>query len=289
MVKRHFILRDGKKLRTYDELGRWYLAKLRKLSKGVNDFDELPVVIEERKKVLAVLNSLSESNDGPIIITDKETDKFRQELYEYLARFLNNRYNNAKPPPDYYNNWVHKFNGSLDSLLDTELRRKLIGEEIEIIKNNILQYLRIGNLRDNYTKAQYEAKQKFLEYLQGKLIETATKKNADADISKAYSQKQIAIAYEFMKIIITSQNAIGILKRHSKTTSTTKLLTKRINNVSDLTKLSGNKTADTKHLNDLKAAKRLMSGIKKQGKNKNAVADIDRIINAFQASYDKTY
>jgi len=101
----------------------------------------------------------------------------------------------------------------------------------------------------------------------------------------SYSIKQIAIAYSIMNILITSENAETILKEHSKFTSASKLLQKRINKVSELSKISENKTADTKHLKDLQAAKRLMSGMK----NKNAINDIDRVIAAFTTAYKNKY
>jgi hypothetical protein len=103
--------------------------------------------------------------------------------------------------------------------------------------------------------------------------------------SNSYSLKQIAIAYAVMNIVITKQNADSILKKHSKLKSSSKLIQKRINKISELTLLSENKTVDSKHLTDLIAAERLISGTK----NKKAKADVKRIITAFKTTYDTKY
>lgn len=104
-----------------------------------------------------------------------------------------------------------------------------------------------------------------------------------------YSHKQVAIAYEIMKLPINTENALSILQKHTKHRSVAVLLRNRISKASTLSSLAENKTTDTKHKKDLIAAKRLISGMKKQSKNKNAIADIDRIITAFQTSYENKY
>ena len=107
----------------------------------------------------------------------------------------------------------------------------------------------------------------------------------DKKKNKNYSHKQIAIAYCVANEAITTENAAKILSTHSQTKSVVKFLTKRMFNASQLTTLSDNKTADTKHLNDLIAAKQLLSGRKK----KEAVKDISRIITAFETAYRARY
>jgi hypothetical protein len=103
--------------------------------------------------------------------------------------------------------------------------------------------------------------------------------------SNSYSHKQIAIAYSVMDITISKENAGKILKEHSTLKSTDKLIQKRINRPSELTKLSENKTVDSKHLKDLYEAERLIMG----KKNEKAKAGIKLIIKAFETSYQKTY
>ena len=114
---------------------------------------------------------------------------------------------------------------------------------------------------------------------------TKKEKQIKSQGEKKYSHKEIAIAHCVMGVIITSENAENILKRHSKLTSPGKLLQKRITKTSDLTKLSNNKTADSKHLKSLESAKRLISGTK----NKKGLTDIDRIITAFKTAMDNHY
>jgi hypothetical protein len=102
-----------------------------------------------------------------------------------------------------------------------------------------------------------------------------------SDFKKGYSQRQICIAYCIMNIHITKENAKKILKEHSATTSIDKLLQKRILNENELTKLTGNKTSDSKHFLDLKKAMRLVSGMKKY----EAVIKIKEIIQTFEKKY----
>lgn len=99
-----------------------------------------------------------------------------------------------------------------------------------------------------------------------------------------YSQRQIAIAYFILGTRITEDNYSSILKKHSQTTSK-KILQKLITKSSQINKITSNKTADTKHLNDLKAAKRLLRGIKKE----SAINQLKLTITAFQISYDNQY
>ena len=101
---------------------------------------------------------------------------------------------------------------------------------------------------------------------------------------KSYSLRQVCIAYHFMEGI-TERNGAKLLKLHTRFTSVPKLLQKAITKASDLTHLSENKTTDTKHLTDLKEAKRLISG----KKNKQALSHITHTITQFQANYDKHY
>jgi hypothetical protein len=103
-----------------------------------------------------------------------------------------------------------------------------------------------------------------------------------------YSQKQIAIAYYVMGITIDDSNAMKILLDHSQTKSVEKLLSKKVVKSIQITNLLGNKTANTKHLEDLREAKRLISGKKKYLNKKQAIIDIDRYITAFKTSYDNS-
>lgn len=99
---------------------------------------------------------------------------------------------------------------------------------------------------------------------------------------QGYSLRQIAIAYCVLGIVINKNNAANILKMHSNHNSTQKLIQKRINKMKTLITASDNKTANTKFLNDLAAAKRLISGTK----NAKAKTEVTRIITEFQAASD---
>lgn len=123
-----------------------------------------------------------------------------------------------------------------------------------------------------------------IEYLRTNEAILNKRKPTKENKQKSYTQKQVAIAYYVQGITITENNALGILKKHTETSSL-KILQKLITKNSQLTTILETKTASTKHLNDLKRAKELLSGIK----NKRAVTDIDRFISVFQTNYEKTY
>ncbi len=108
----------------------------------------------------------------------------------------------------------------------------------------------------------------------GKLTKKALSKIRFGE--RDYTIPQIAIAYHFLKEPINQANAQEILERHSNYKSAAKLLQNRINRPSDLTKLSENPTSDTKHFNNLLAAKRLILG-KKNKKAENAIADVIKV------------
>ena len=110
-----------------------------------------------------------------------------------------------------------------------------------------------------------------------------TEKKTGKD-KKSYSLKQVCVAYHFMGGI-TEKNGAKLLKLHTRFNSVPKLLQKVVTKASDLTKLSENKTTDTKHLNDLKAAERLISG----KKNVDALKRITYTIEQFRTNYDKHY
>ncbi len=101
---------------------------------------------------------------------------------------------------------------------------------------------------------------------------------------KRYSQRQVAIAYFLKGILINEDNYLELLEKHTSTKSK-KILQKRIYRNSDLTKLSFNKTTDTKHLNDLLEAKELLSGMK----DKEALKSLEVITSTFQSNYNIKY
>jgi hypothetical protein len=100
---------------------------------------------------------------------------------------------------------------------------------------------------------------------------------------KPYSQRQVAIAYYVLDIPLTKESAEIALSTYTKTNSLQKFLTKQIRNIKHLTSPDGNPTTLTKHLNDLLAAKRLISGLE----NEEAEKKINHIIKAARTHIDK--
>ena len=147
----------------------------------------------------------------------------------------------------------------------------------EMTEENIIDYF--VHLKEQSEK-QKKAHESRLKKFQSKF--SNLDKSNHKKCEQSYSLKQVAIAYAFLKTVIDAKSYKQILKLHTKSKSD-KILQKRVRNVSDLTKTTGNRTTDTKHLHDLLEAKRLLLGMK----NKKAVNDIEPIIVAFQTSYDR--
>jgi len=119
---------------------------------------------------------------------------------------------------------------------------------------------------------------------QSNVLPLKTVKFKDKKDEKNYTQKQIAIAYYILGITLNEKNYLGILKKHSQTTSP-KILQKLITKNNQLTTLSDNKTTNTKHLRDLNEVKRLLSGIKKV----NEIKLINGYISTFESNYKNKY
>ena len=110
-----------------------------------------------------------------------------------------------------------------------------------------------------------------------------TVKVKDKTSEKNYSYKAIAIAYCMMSEYIMPEKALDILTKHSKYKSISTLLNNRIDKQSVLTRTTGNPTSNSKHLNALNDAERLLKGLKKT----NEVKALRLIINAFTVNVDK--
>lgn len=127
---------------------------------------------------------------------------------------------------------------------------------------------------------------RWIEYLDKKRKAAAGRplftKTISADTGATYSVKQIGIAYFFLNIMITKENAVELAKRYNPKINSSKLYQKRVSKASDLTSLPPDKSAATKHLQDLRAAKRLVSGTN----NKNALSSADTVLAAFEAKYN---
>lgn len=141
-----------------------------------------------------------------------------------------------------------------------------------------------SNLGEEYVKIS-EFIENEIKVLLNPLSTKQTSKIKAMQNKENYSHKQIAIAHFILKKTITAENAKSILNQYSENKSIAKLLTKRISKASELTKISENRTVDTKHSKDLDAAKRLIRG----EKNKTALNDINNVIVAFKNNYDMKY
>jgi len=100
-----------------------------------------------------------------------------------------------------------------------------------------------------------------------------------------YKLKEIKIAFFCLpNKKISEENYLKILNKYS-TSRSNKILQKPIVKSNQLTNISENKTADTKHLKALKNAKRLLSGIK----NEYAIKNISQLISTFELNYKNFY
>lgn len=105
------------------------------------------------------------------------------------------------------------------------------------------------------------------------------------DTDRKFQLKEIAIAFFFRKgKTITTSNYRNIIAKYSESTSD-KILQTRIGNIRELTELRGNKTADTKHLNSLNNAKRLLE----VEKDVDAIDNIIPVISTFESNYNAQY
>ena len=99
-----------------------------------------------------------------------------------------------------------------------------------------------------------------------------------------YKLKEIKIAYFCLGERINKNNYLGILKRYSDSSSD-KILQNPIVKTSQLTAISENKTTDSKHLESLKNAERLLLGMN----DKEALNSLKQITSTFQDNFRKKY
>ena len=137
----------------------------------------------------------------------------------------------------------------------------------------------------------YEA-DKSIEYLKKRVQEIENQKNEILpainnktkrnDIPNKFSYKEIAIAFLLSDIHINKGNATGYLKKYSDQINPDVEQMIRVRNkhrnIGEMTKLTEIKHSDTKHLNCLKGAERLICLLK----SKKGKTEITRIITAFE-------
>lgn len=176
-------------------------------------------------------------------------------------------------------NWTNSIDKSINQ-----------NEKIQIANNGILQYKKIL-LRETQPQIEklvnknIEYLKYCIEYINSNNDTTFKKEKKSKNSKNGYSQRQIAIAYYIIgKPKIDLTNYKEILKKHSTTTSP-KILQKLITKNSQLIELTEDKSADTKHLNDLNKAVELLRGIKKIHEAKRLKA----FISAFESKYTMFY
>jgi hypothetical protein len=123
----------------------------------------------------------------------------------------------------------------------------------------------------------------FKEWQKTKIHEV--KKNLIKKSDKEYSLKEVAIACFAMGITLTNDNYKEYVTKYCPNKDGAKIVQKRINRTTDLTNITENKSADSKHLKALMGAKRLLSGID----NRKAIKELDHYIQAFQVNFDNHY
>lgn len=181
----------------------------------------------------------------------------------------------------------------VDSKYDHEWHKRDIIELAELFDGIIQEYFIEAiikhvtwvNGNDYWDICHLTFEKRIVPELKNLLIKAKAKDTKSKSKFNNFSQRQIAISYFIMGISINSENAKEILEKHSQTKSTQKLLQKRITKSSELTALSHNKTTDSKHLEDLLQAKRLLDGIK----DKETKTDLQAIINEFKSAFENNY
>ncbi len=188
--------------------------------------------------------------------------------------------------------WDDEINEQGIETLLADYRKNLVNhkEQIWVSKNNVQRVTSPASIPSNGSRTELIS-QIFLwvtivkiETLCIELLEE-TKRNTKVtikgtELSNTYSQRQVAIACFVLDIKLTEENGLLYLAKYTKTKSVQKFLTKRIYRTKELTEASENKSTNTKHLNDLMAATRLIRGIH----NPNAEKAISQYIKAFESS-----
>lgn len=119
------------------------------------------------------------------------------------------------------------------------------------------------------------------EFLNVVIVKGKIKVKKSKEATNNFTDRQVALAYFIMGTKIDEANYEGILNKHSQSKSK-RILTKLFTKTNQIKPLNETKKGYTEHLKDLKAAKRLLDGIK----NKIGLNAITPIINAFQTTYD---
>ncbi|GFD92204.1 hypothetical protein KUL156_41790 [Alteromonas sp. KUL156] len=169
-------------------------------------------------------------------------------------------------------------------ILSKRLFIEFVDEEVRINSDKMSQLLKLESTEQNNTKSVYRKNRiknyiLMKEWIKGLRILLEDKKKKDEEL---YSPKEIKIAFFCLGEKITEENYLKILKKYSSSRSN-KILQNPIYKSNQLTRLSGDKGSNTKHLKSLKNAQRLLSGINDSG----ALKSINQYISAFESNLEK--
>ena len=216
---------------------------------------------------------------------NKELVERKEVIKETVLSFLKNELTQN------YNDWKQKLNNPLATELQflnfakTKCEKAIskaqqLNEKLNHGEPSIL----LSNETNELTKLEI-INQRLIELKESKQGVETKKSDKKKVKKKSFSHKQIAIAYYIIgNPKIDANNYKEILKKHSNTHSN-KILQKLITKNSQLTELKEDKTADTKHLNDLNKAVELLSGIKKTKEVERLMA----FISTFESNYNGYY
>lgn len=129
---------------------------------------------------------------------------------------------------------------------------------------------------NRFNNIAYIAKTDFYEFLKAYSVLLAK--------PEKYRPKEVAIAYRAMNRRFDESNYIEVLSKHSEAKSK-KILQNPIKNLNDLSRTGLNKTADSKHLKSLVAAKRLVI---EEG-DFSAAESLEAVIQSFKRNQEKEY
>lgn len=222
---------------------------------------------------------------------DLEDNYLKTERNFYQLIWEKNITNNFRNDDSIYREAINNLQKgkSYQSYSDTLKITKIVIYIVNYIENKIYNYRDRLFFLENFEKQVKESMLYEVLFNTLKQIESEKKKNNSNSKKKKkenskYKPKEIKIAYFCLKKDITDDNYLEILNKYSDSRSN-KILQYPICKTSDLTRLSENKSADTKHFTALKNARNLLSGIN----DYNALKSINEFISTFEANYKNHY
>ncbi|MGZ0017668.1 hypothetical protein [Yeosuana sp. AK3] len=143
----------------------------------------------------------------------------------------------------------------------------------------------VRNEKDINLNTTLENLNNTLSILKTSKVSNKPKQKQNTKGANSFTPKEIKIAYFCLSNEkISKNNYFEILEKYSNSRSD-KILQNPIYKSNQLTVITENKTADTKHLNALKNAERLLSGIK----DIQALKSINQFISTFENNYKNHY